>query len=196
MLINELNHRVKNTLATVQSIAINTLKDVSQEEARKALSSRLMALSRIYDILTARNWTGAELHDIVTAVRNGFGSEERISAAGPGIWLQPSAAMAMSLTLNELATNAVKYGALSTNEGGVTIRWQLNAPASPGSVLFEWIEHDGPTVAAPAHRGFGSRLIQSAFSGSDDGKTELSFEPGGLQCRIRIPPSVFTFVSV
>ena len=190
LLINELNHRVKNTLATVQSIAMNTLKNPPLEEARQSFSSRLLALSRIHDILTQQNWSGAELKDIIADLRSGFGGDERIEASGPGIWLPPNVAMAMSLTLNELATNAAKYGALSGESGSVQIRWRVELREAAQMLIFDWQERHGPAVSPPTRKGFGLRLIESAFAGHG-GKAEVNFGPEGLSCRIEIPAPVF-----
>jgi two-component sensor histidine kinase len=188
LLTNELNHRVKNTLATVQALAANTLKDASLAEARKALSTRIIALAKTHDILTQQNWAGAELKDIVADVSSGFGGEGRIVAQGPGIWLQPNTVMAVSLTLNELATNAAKYGALSSPKGRVAIEWRIEPD---GALVIEWAEQGGPAVIPPSHRGFGMRLIESAFAGNDDGTAELAFASAGVRCTIRIPAAVF-----
>ena len=196
LLTNELNHRVKNTLATVQSLAMNTLKDVPLDRARDAFTARLLALASIHDVLTTQNWAGAELHDIVGSLRRGFGSERHVFANGPRIWLRPNAAMAMSLTLNELATNAAKYGALSVGEGRIRIAWEVGEGQEENLLVLDWQEDGGPPVKQPRRRGFGLRLIEASLAGFDGGKAEVAFEADGLRCRICVPAPEFTMLPV
>lgn len=189
LLTNELNHRVKNTLAAIQAIAHNTLRQGVDPEKRQAFIDRLMALSKAHDLLTEHNWRGAELHDLLEKVRNGYASHDRLHLSGPRIWLRPNAALAVSLTMNELATNAAKYGALSNGDGRVDIRWDRNGQDAP--LIINWVEQDGPTVRVPERKGFGWRLIHSAFAESG-GKAELDFAATGLRCRIEVPPAQFS----
>jgi two-component sensor histidine kinase len=187
LLTNELNHRVKNILATIQSLVLNTLRGEENSEARKARSNRLMALARAHDVLTARNWQGAELAELASGVRDGFGGE-RIACSGPRVWLEARAALALSLILNELATNAAKYGALAGEGGRVALSWNVTpAPA----LAIEWREQDGPAVAPPGRRGFGSRLIEAAFQGETGAQTQLLFERDGVCCRMLLPPGLY-----
>ena len=192
LLTNELNHRVKNTLASVQSLAMNTFKDVPLDRARDAFIARLVALAGIHDILTTQNWTGAELHDIVGSLRRGFGGERHIFANGPRIWLHPNVAMAMALSLNELSTNAAKYGALSVAEGRIRIAWQVEGENAGNPLVLEWQEDGGPPVKTPRRRGFGLRLIETALEGSEGGKAEVVFEASGVRCRISVPSTGYT----
>jgi two-component sensor histidine kinase len=189
LLTNELNHRVKNTLAAIQAIAHNTLRHGVPPELRQAFIGRLMALSKAHDLLTEHNWRGAELHDLMEKVRNGYASDDRLRLSGPRLWLRPNAALAVSLTMNELATNAAKYGALSNGEGRVDIRWNRDGQDAP--LIINWVEQDGPAVRVPERKGFGWRLIHSAFAESG-GKAELDFSATGLRCRIEVPPTQFS----
>ena len=182
LLLNELNHRVKNTLASVQAIAFQTLKgDLSLDEARARFESRLMALSRAHNLLTEQNWGRAALERVVRdATEHLSGDARRFAVEGPAIWLAPRAALALSLALHELGTNAAKYGALSAEGGTVAIRW-----SEEGETLrLEWKEREGPPVTAPSRRGFGSRLIEQGLESDLEGRVELAFEPDGVRCSI------------
>jgi PAS domain S-box-containing protein len=185
LLINELNHRVKNTLATVQSIAAQTLRSApSLERARDAFEARLVALAAAHDLLTAESWHGARLTDVVASAMAPFETAKRpqISRSGPPVWLTAQRALALSMALHELATNAVKYGALSIPEGRVAIRWTL----SPDLLLsLSWIEQGGPPVAAPERAGFGSRLLQRSLARELGGEVAFTFAPEGVRCEIR-----------
>ncbi|HEV2748259.1 MAG TPA: HWE histidine kinase domain-containing protein [Allosphingosinicella sp.] len=178
LLINELNHRVKNTLATVQAIAFQTLKgEIPLDEARRRFEARLMALSRAHNLLTERNWEGAELERVVRDATD-YLPPERFAIGGDSLWLAPRAALGLALALHELSTNATKYGALSTDRGSVTIDWTM----SDGRLRLEWKEQGGPDVAEPAARGFGSRLIEHGLAADLGGEARLQFESDGLRC--------------
>ncbi|MEZ0170757.1 PAS domain S-box protein [Microvirga sp. TS319] len=190
LLINELNHRVKNTLATVQSIIFQTLRNApSPEEAQTALSSRLIALSRAHDVLTRENWEAASLHQIVSEAMEPFRahSQCRIKFAGPQLRLPPSMALAVAMALQELATNAVKYGALSNEAGTVEIHWSLDTTNSPAQLHLRWQESGGPLVRPPARRGFGTRLIERSLAGDLHGEAKIEFASTGLVCSIKAP---------
>jgi PAS domain S-box-containing protein len=182
LLINELNHRVKNTLATVQAIAFQTLKgDISLAEARSRFEARLLALSRAHNLLTERNWEGASLERVVADSTAHLAADPgRFALSGEPIFLAPRAALALALALHELGTNALKYGALSVEGGSVTISWIRKGEM----LLLSWKEQGGPPVTVPAGRGFGSRLIERGLQADLGGKAELLFEPDGLRCRI------------
>lgn len=183
-LINELNHRVKNTLATVQSIATQTLRtEPSPEKARKALGDRLVALSRAHDVLTRESWEGAELDDIVEqAVMPYRDRNDRITGVGPPIRLSPRLALAIAMALQELATNAAKYGALSNTEGHIDVTWTLKAS---DKFTLIWRETGGPPVIPPQRRGFGSRLIERTLSADLEDGAEIDFAPEGVVCTIK-----------
>jgi PAS domain S-box-containing protein len=182
LLINELNHRVKNTLATVQAIAFQTMKgDISLDEARSRFEARLQALSRAHNMLTEQSWAGAPLARVVAdATEYLAGEQDRFAAEGPPVWLAPRAALALSLALHELGTNAAKYGALSSEAGRVAIGWATQ----DGLLRLEWKELGGPLVAKPGRRGFGSRLIERGLQSDLGGTATIFFEPDGLRCRI------------
>lgn len=181
LLINELNHRVKNTLATVQAIAFQTLKgDIPLAEARARFEARLLALSRAHNLLTDQNWEGAALDRVVADATAHLADPGRVRAEGPQIWVAPRAALALALALHELSTNAAKYGALSGDAGRVLIRWSVEGD----ELRLEWKEQGGPPVAVPNGRGFGSRLIERGLNADLGGSARLLFEPDGLRCAI------------
>jgi len=183
LLINELNHRVKNTLATVQSMAAQSLRGaLDPEEAFARLEGRLLGLSAAHNILTERNWAGATLAEVVERTLAPFvmHAQERVRRAGGEVWLAPQAAVALSLALHELATNAVKYGALSVEAGRVEVFWTV----AERTLTISWRETGGPAVVRPTRRGFGSRLIEHNLPRELGGATALDFDPGGLVCRI------------
>ena len=180
LLINELNHRVKNTLATVQAIAFQTLKgNISLEEARARFEARLLALSRAHNLLTDQNWEGASL-DRVVADAIDYLPKERFEIVGEPVWLAPRAALALALALHELSTNAVKYGGLCEDGGRVQVAWSLDGD----KLAFGWKELGGPPVVQPSGRGFGSRLIERGLAADLGGTARLLFEPDGLRCTI------------
>ncbi len=189
MLIDELNHRVKNTLATVQSIFRQTMKDEPiSRHARDAIMSRLLALSRSHDLLTEESWVSAPLRALTDSALQPFGARNREAARfildGPDFDLCPKAALVIAMSLHELATNAVKYGALSTETGVVRIRWTVTAP---GTLRLTWTESGGPPVTPPTHSGFGRRLIERGLAHELDGEARIAFEPGGVVCTISVP---------
>jgi two-component sensor histidine kinase len=188
LLINELNHRVKNTLATVQSIAAQTRRTATDPRASyEAFIDRLIALSRAHDVLTARHWEGADLRDIVDgAIRPFDAGAARFKISGPSAWLEPQAALALAMALHELATNAAKYGALSVSEGRVSLSWSVAADGEDGLAIdLTWRESKGPKVTAPTHKGFGSRLLERGLAAELNGAVEVDYQPGGLVCRVR-----------
>jgi PAS domain S-box-containing protein len=191
LLINELNHRVKNTLASVQSVAMQTLRNSpTLGSFQDAFVSRLVALSRAHDLLTRSNWQSASLEEIVRQTLEPYGlNSGRIRFGGPSVRLSPSAAVTLSMGLHELATNAAKYGALSSASGRIDVAWSIDHAVAPPWLTIEWRESGGPQVAPPARRGFGSRLIERGIAQELDGEVALEFDPPGVQCRIRLPLS-------
>ncbi|WP_188311817.1 sensor histidine kinase [Salinarimonas soli] len=190
LLVNELNHRVKNTLAAVQSIAMQTLKpNLGSPEPKQVFISRLMALSRAQDILTRSQWEGADLETVIReaiAPHRGY-DRAPFSLSGPGVHLSPSMVLALALALHELCTNAAKYGAFSTPTGHVTIDWKVVISGADQRLLLTWRETGGPPVEAPAHRGFGSRLLESGLARELDGEVHLEFLLSGVVCTISAP---------
>ncbi|MGN2245058.1 PAS domain-containing protein [Frateuria sp. GZRR35] len=185
MLLNELNHRVKNTLVTVQSMAMQSFRaGVDPELARIQFEGRLMALSRAHDILTRESWGRAPLAEIVREAIAPYRDQhhDRLRADGPPVWLPPRHALAFAMVLHELGTNAVKYGALSNHDGRIDIQWQAN-----GSLRLTWTESGGPPVELPSGRGFGSRLIERGLRHEIGGRVSLDFAPAGVVCTIEVP---------
>jgi PAS domain S-box-containing protein len=189
ILVHELNHRVKNTLATVQSLAMQTYRNAgSTTEARDVLEARLAALSKAHDLLTARSWHAAQLSEVVAGALAPFrGAGRLIRTAGSDVGLSSKQALGLSLALHELATNAVKYGALSKKEGSVCIAWGLDAGNAPKEVRLTWTEADGPHVASPDRQGFGTRLMQRVLADELGGDVSLDYRPEGVVCSIRLP---------
>jgi two-component sensor histidine kinase len=188
LLINELNHRVKNTLAAVQSIARQTLRgDRPADQTLELFNARLVALSAAHNILTRENWEGAGLREIVAEALSPFEAQGRVFVAGPDVRLSARAAVALAMALHELATNAVKYGALSAEAGEVRLTWRAVPRETGGRLELEWRERGGPPVRPPQLRGFGSRLLTQGLPAELDGFAELEFGPDGVVCRIAAP---------
>jgi two-component sensor histidine kinase/PAS domain-containing protein len=180
LLVNELNHRVKNTLSTIQSIAVQTLRGaVDLPSAHTALNARIVALSRTHDLLTERSWSGADLADVVARAMAPF-APGQIILDGPSVEVSPRQALALSLALHELATNAAKYGALSRPDGRIELRWA----ARNEQLDLNWRETGGPPVRSPSRRGFGSRLLEEGLARDLDGQTQLEFAAEGVRCSI------------
>jgi len=188
LLVNELNHRVKNSLATVQAIAAQSLRgdDVSPE-ARERFMARLMALARANDVLVAETWTGASLAAVAAEMAKPHGDRERFTIGGPDLHLAPETATAMALGLHELATNAAKYGALSTPEGHVSLTWAVDGDGEARRLRLTWREAGGPKVRAPAARGFGSRLIERGLAQALKAEVRLTYESAGVVFTLAAP---------
>jgi len=189
VLLHELNHRVKNTLATVQSIASQTLRNAgSMREAKEALENRLFALSRAHDVLTRENWYAADLHEIVSQAVEPFRSYgDRIHYAGPNLRISPRMALALAMAFQELATNAVKYGALYNEHGQVHIHWTIEGDADAPLLKLRWEETGGLPVRPPERLGFGTRLIERSLAHDLNGTAEVQFLPEGIVCEITAP---------
>jgi two-component sensor histidine kinase len=195
LLINELNHRVKNTLATVQSITSQTLRSTTLgSEARAAIERRLIALSRAHDVLTRENWEGANLREVVREAIEPFRTygEHRFYYEGPRVRLSPRMALAMAMALQELATNAVKYGALSNMEGRVHLTWSVVHSGHGARLWLTWKEVGGPPVTPPTHRGFGSRLIERSLAQDLNGSVTIEYYPQGVTCTVDAPLASLT----
>jgi two-component sensor histidine kinase len=184
--LEELNHRVKNVLASVIAMAdVSERGATSTAEFRNKLSARLLALSRAHSLLMAGAWTDAAVEDVVKNTLEPYLTADavRFHIEGPRIGLSPDVALALNMALHELATNAIKYGALSNQRGQIEIQWGLD-PYRPHFALLTWTESDGPPVSKPNGGGFGTRLLQRAFAGTD-GEVKLHFLAGGLLCEMR-----------
>jgi len=183
LLLDELNHRVKNTLASVQSVASQTLRDSKgMDEARHLFLDRLMALSETHNLLVKREWESASLHELIDAALTPYG--RAYAYAGPDVQLDANLAVSLGMALHELATNALKHGAWS-GEGRVDIA--LSTADSRLDIV--WHESEGPAVKAPGQRGFGSRLLERGVAAEMGGDVTLDFAPGGLICMISAPLS-------
>jgi two-component sensor histidine kinase len=182
LLLDELNHRVKNTLATVQAMAIQTMKGVDSG-TRDAFLARLFALSSQHDLLTMDNWEGASLEGVVRRALRPWREDEhaRFKVEGPPVHLSPKRALALGMAFHELATNAAKYGSLSNPTGAVHVRWAILPDGK--TLQFSWEERGGPPVMPPRQRGFGLRLIEHGMERELSGKVRLDFQPEGLVCK-------------
>lgn len=185
LLMNELNHRVKNTLSAVQGIVARGLPDLPENLGyRKAAESRLLALSSAHNILSSQSWESAKLSDLAAGVIEPYGTGERIHVNGPEVVLSPRVAIPLAMVLNELATNAVKYGALSTSAGHLTLSWTLSGP---DRLRLEWREFGGPLTEPPAATGYGTKFIERAVSSELRGSYASAYPPEGFTCAIEVP---------
>ncbi len=190
LLVDELNHRVKNTLATVQSLASQTARGASTPETfREGFEGRLIALSKAHDQLTRHHWESAELRELLSASIAPYAGadSERIVLRGEDIVLRPRAVLTLAMVFHELITNAAKYGALSLPGGSVEIRWYLNGTGGRPVLRIDWVEKSGPVVSEPQQRGFGSKLIEGSIAAELGGSARLYFERAGVRCEIVIP---------
>ena len=199
MLIDELNHRVKNTLSTVQSIVWQALRTFSDpKEVSDSIQSRLLALSRSHDLLTREKWKSARLYDIVHDALEPFGvadgRAERIVIKGERIRFPPKSALALSIAFNELATNAVKYGAFSNAVGSILIEWTLEPSSDGDRILVRWQEKDGPRVSPPTRKGFGTRMIEEGLALELEGTAHLDYASAGLICTMNFPAPKVTHI--
>lgn len=189
-LINaELAHRIQNTLAIVNCIADQTFRNsASLEEARITLARRIKALGRAHDVLTATDWNEVPIDAVVEgALAAHLGAAGEICAKGPPLQLAARQALTLSLSIHELATNSMKYGALSRAGGEVVIRWQVETRDDEQYFQFTWTESNGPPVIAPERRGFGSLLIEHALADDFHGKVGVDYLPQGLRCELTTP---------
>ncbi|PHY21760.1 sensor histidine kinase [Caulobacter sp. BP25] len=188
LLVNELNHRVKNTLATIQSITQQSLRNAGVDCAvRDALEGRLMAIAATHNVLTDQNWSAASLRQIIDgSVIPYRASPDQLTVSGPDLKVSPKTAVVMALAFHELAINALKYGALSAPTGHVDVIWTVKPK---DRLHIEWRESGGPLVRPPKRRGFGSRIVESALPGELAGTVQVDYRPDGLRCAIDAPLS-------
>jgi PAS domain S-box-containing protein len=187
LLLDELNHRVKNTLATVLSIASQTLRSARDlPTARADFEARIIALSKAHNLLSERQWTSTELGALLCQEMSAYG-EDRVNASGPKVVLNPKASIAFALLMHELTTNAAKYGALSTDRGSVSVDWSVNGEG----LALNWKEAGGPPVAPPGRLGFGTRMIERVVGGELGGTVQSDYAPEGFGCRVSVPAAVY-----
>jgi PAS domain S-box-containing protein len=189
-LIDELNHRVKNTLATVQSLVRQTARGTSSIKAfEERLQGRLIALSQAHDQLTRGNWQRADLRAILTGAFSPYGEEmaEQVAVAGVPVELSPRAALALAMVFHELITNAVKYGSLSQHTGKLKVDWRVERHKSGDTLRLRWCETGGPKVKRPERRGFGTQMVERSIPAELGGRAALRFESTGVVCELEFP---------
>lgn len=189
LLNRELAHRVKNTLAMVQAIVAQSLRNAATpRDAMQAINARLFALGQAHNILTQTHWGIAPIMEVVQGAIAVHNTESRrIHAMGPVVDLGAKAALAITMALHELCTNATKYGALSTENGTVNIEWIITGGAANAMFRLTWLERGGPPVTPPSRKGFGSRLIAEAIGADLKGRTQLLFNPDGVCWHLEAP---------
>jgi two-component sensor histidine kinase len=191
LLMEELHHRIKNTLATVQAIASQSLQSAETlDQAREAIQHRLLALGRVHDLLLQTGGVGAKLSAVINAAVEPFhnkGSGQFVVQSSD-IDVRADAVLPLAMALNELCTNALKYGALSTQNGKITLTTRVDSDAE--LLGLNWAEQGGPPVSAPTRRGFGLRLIEMSLSRRLQGRSQINFAPTGIICELDVPLAV------
>ena len=193
-LLNELNHRVKNTLATVQLLAAQTIRKCGlPKDVQDDFEARLIALSRAHDHLTRERWELVDLHTIVAKAVEPYSelSPDMVRIRGEQIKIGAQASLTLAMIFHELANNAAKFGALSSEQGKLAVSWAVASDVSQPTLVIDWEESGGPLVNAPERLGFGSRLLQQGITRQFKGSARLDYDPSGLRCRMEIPlPSI------
>lgn len=194
VMIAELNHRVKNTLASVQSIALQTsMAAPNPKDFVVAFDGRVRALVLAHDLLTANSWQGASLSEVVERTlaphAAGAAGASRIEVSGPLMQVAPETAVTLHMAFHELATNASKYGALSTPTGRVTVAWTIDRTTDPANLEITWTESHGPAVTPPTRQGFGSNLLEKGLAREFGGAVKLTYAPEGVTCHMRFAAS-------
>jgi two-component sensor histidine kinase len=181
LLIEELNHRVKNTLAIMQAMAVQTFRSASPDERGK-FEGRLGALAEAHNLLSREKWQGSELQEVISRVLQPYrlNSAERVRMRGPVVPLSPRLAVVLAMIVHEIATNAAKYGALSNETGTVTLDWEVFTERAGSKLRLIWTEAGGPPVVAPVRHGFGSRLIERSARDQLGGEATVDFLPRGV----------------
>jgi two-component sensor histidine kinase len=185
MLNRELGHRLKNTMATVQAMAVQSLRKVTERPLVDAFIERVVTLGRAHDVLLKEDWERAPIAAVVERVTKVHGGDGRFAIDGPDLMLNPSAVLSLSMLLHELATNAVKHGAFSADGGKVALSWTVEGEEDAAELVLRWGEQGGPLVEEPKRKGFGSRLIGMGLAST--GHVERQYLPGGLQASFRAP---------
>jgi two-component sensor histidine kinase len=188
MLTHELEHRIKNILAMVLAIASQTLRNTDVDAARRAFDARLRALSRAHDILNSTRWTNASVHQVTKSSISAF-PVGRTTFSGPVVQVTPRMALTLALVINELGTNAQKYGAFAVPTGTVAIEWPLQQSAScqNSTFIWAWREIGGPPVQPPTRRGFGRMLVERVFGADFGGTVRIEYRPQGVECVLTAP---------
>ena len=191
-LLGELNHRTQNTLATVQAIAVQTLRGAADKEVVDAFEGRILALSKAHSLLGRKHWETVSLRDVIDQILQPFGLSDRrvsrFSVEGDDVHLQPKAALTLAMLVHELATNAAKHGALSNGAAGkIDIAWQAEPTPRSDRMRLRWQESGGPVVTPPGRTGFGLRLIEGGLAQDLCGEVRLDYEPLGVVCQIIMP---------
>jgi two-component sensor histidine kinase len=189
LLIRELHHRVKNTLATVQAIMGSTARVVdNMEDFKTALFGRIQSLAKTH-LLLADDVAAADFADILRSELDAFddGSGRRITLQGPDVPITAQTAVSLGMAIHELTTNAAKYGALSVYGGKVSVTWSVTIDATRQTLTFEWIESGGPAVTGPSRQGFGSRLLDFVLPGQLQAKTRVEYAPQGVRVHCSVP---------
>jgi two-component sensor histidine kinase len=188
LLVAELNHRVKNTLAVVQGIAYQTFRAGNgPPDLRKAFEERLVALAQAHNLLTEANWEHASIKELVEVTTEARGANAtRVALSGPDVRLMPKQAVSLAMALHELCTNAKKYGSLSNHGGTVMLDWSITRDQH-ATLKLSWRECNGPPVEAPKRRGFGTALLERTLAQDLEGEVVLTFHPSGLICSISAP---------
>jgi PAS domain S-box-containing protein len=193
LLTHELEHRIKNILAMVAAIASQTLRNTDIATASATFNERLRALANAHEILNKTRWTSASMREVIDNTIAAF-PVAQISVSGPSLPINPKMALTLALAVNELATNALKYGALSNPEGKVSVGWSLQpSHDKPGEVrlVWRWRETDGPPVIQPTRRGFGRFLIERVFGTDFGGSVKIDYHPAGVECVLNAPAPQF-----
>jgi two-component sensor histidine kinase len=195
LILEELHHRIKNTLATVSAIASQSLRNVpGAEHAQHAIEGRLSALGRAHDLLLQASWTSADLGKIIRGATEAFDNPDvpRFTIAGPDIRLTSGAVIAIAMTLNELCTNTTKFGALSVAAGHIHVTWTIDPETQ--RLRLEWIEKNGRAVRPPDKRSFGTRLIET-LGKQLQGEVNLRYEPSGFSYVFEVPLASLTAIA-
>jgi two-component sensor histidine kinase len=188
LLIDELNHRVKNTLATVQSLITQTARSTDDiGEFQKAVEGRILALSHAHNQLSERRWGDAELNHLLRSGLEPYLAKGNVLLSGEPVRIAPQAALMISMAVHELATNAAKYGALSSTKGCIDLSWVVEADGAGPILRLRWHERNGPPVIRPTRKGFGTRLLERGIEAELGGSTLTEFAAAGVRCEIKVP---------
>ncbi|TAJ69127.1 MAG: PAS domain S-box protein [Phenylobacterium sp.] len=186
-LLDEMNHRTLNTLATVRAIAVQTLRGVAGDEVVEAFEGRIQALSETHGLLGRHNWDAVTLRDVLERILEPFGQAGRVSLQGSILPLGPKDALTLAMVFHELASNAVRHGSLSVPAGEVAVSWRTEPGKDGERMLLRWQESGGPPAEAPRRQGFGMRLIEGGLARDLDGEVHVAYDRAGLVCRIAMP---------